>query len=67
MSNPNKIYYNSLNKIWQYIKNVLNYSILYNGINPKLIGYINSNWGNNYIIRKLINNYLFLFNNGPIL
>ena len=65
--NLNKIYYNSLNRIWQYIKNILNYNILYNRINPKLIGYINSNWGNNYITKKSTNSYLFLFNNSLIL
>ena len=66
MSNPNKEHFNTLNRIWQYLRTTKEKELLYNKSNPKLIGYVDSNWGGNYSTRKSTFGYIFLLGNTPI-
>jgi hypothetical protein len=55
-----------LKNIFAYLKKLSNRDIAFRKDNCKLIRYFDSNWIDNCSDRKSINEYIFLFNNGPI-
>ena len=59
MSNFSKKHYSTLNQIGQYIKTIKNRNMFYKSNNrPGLINYVNSDWDNDYIIRKSTTKYI---------
>jgi hypothetical protein len=52
-----------LEDIFVYLKKLSNKGIIFREGNYKLIKYSDSDWADNYSDRKLINKYIFLFNN----
>jgi hypothetical protein len=55
-----------LEDIFIYLKNSSNKGIIFRRDNCKLIEYSDFDWADNCSNRKLINKYIFLFNNRPI-
>ena len=67
MSNPNEEHFKALNRIWQYVRTTQNKGLLYKSSNkPKLIGYVDSDWGGDYTTKKSTTGYIFLFGSAPI-
>ena len=63
MINFNKEHLNALNKIWQYLRIIKEKELLYNKFNLELLGYVDSDWGGDYFIKKFIFEYIFLVGN----
>jgi hypothetical protein len=61
MSNPNKDYFNALNKIWKYLLYINTKGLHYdcNGEDLILKGYCDADWGNDLNERKSTSVYLF--------
>jgi hypothetical protein len=55
-----------LEDIFAYLKELSNKGIIFREGNCKLIEYFDSNWAGDCNNRRLISEYIFLFNNGPI-
>ncbi len=69
MSNPSKIHFTALNRIWKYLNytktKVLTYS-LKNNNNLQLLGYSDADWGGDLEARKSTTGNVFYFGNNPI-
>ena len=66
MSNSSEEHVKVLQRIWQYVKTSQNKDLLYKSNDNNtldLIEYVDSDWESDYITRKSITSYLFLFDN----
>ena len=62
MSNSNAKYYKALKRIWQYIRIIQNKDILYQSVEKSMLkDYVDSDWDDDYITKKLTTDYIFLF------
>ena len=68
ITNPDKLHWDALNKIWQYLINTVNIGVVYQS-DPniiKLTGFSDLDWGGDYPTRYSTSGYLFTINNSPI-
>jgi hypothetical protein len=65
MANPGRQHWTAVKRILRYLKGTLDYGISFSGKYDGLVGYADSDWGNNTDSRKSRTGYMF-FTNGPI-
>ena len=64
MSNPGPDHFKSLNYIWKYLLNSINYELVFNNKEkPILQGFADADWGGDYPTRKSTTGYVFTFGN----
>ena len=68
MSNPNKLHFKALDRIWKYLNKYPKLGLYYNCNNPlnTLKGYCDSDWGGDINSRKSTSGFIFLYNNNLI-
>ena len=68
MSNPNKLHFKALGRIWKYLNKYPKLGLYYNCNNPlnTLKGYCDSDWGGDINSRKSTSGFIFLYNNNLI-
>ena len=65
-SNPRLAHWKAVKRILRYLKGTTEYILCYQGSDLRMIGYSDSNWGNDLDERKSTSRYAFLLNNGAI-
>lgn len=65
MANPGRQHWIAVKRILRYIKGTLEYGIAFSGKFDQVIGYADSDWGNNIDCRRSRTGFLF-FANGPV-
>src|SRR5580765_6407010 len=65
---PEKIHWTAVKRIFRYLKNTVNYCLTYSkNSDNNIIGYSDSDWGNDERDRKSITGCVFTLNGGAIL
>ena len=65
-NNPNQEHWNALERIFKYLKGILNYGLHYIGYPSVLEGYTNANWIADTDETKSTSGYLFMLARGAI-
>ena len=64
--NPRMMHWKTINRIFQYLIGIVDYSFCYQGKELCLVGYLDVNWANDIDERKSKSRYILLLNNGAI-
>ena len=65
-SNPVLAHWKAVERILRYLKGTVDYSLCYQGNDPRLRGYTDADWGGDLDERKSTSDFVFLLNNGAI-
>jgi hypothetical protein len=65
-SNPGLAHWKAVKRILRYLKGTMDYVLCYQGLDLRLVGYSDADWGGNIDERKSTSGYVFLLNNGAI-
>ena len=65
-SNPGREHWKAIKRIMRYLKGTMDYCLVYQGSELRLVGYSNADWGGDRDQRKSTSGYVFLLNKGVI-
>ena len=66
MQNPNKSHWEALQRVFSYLKGLMQRGLTYRRFAGGLIGYTDADWAGNRDTRKFTNSYVFLMQDAPI-